>query len=190
MHAERSVQLHHLGDGVGAEDFRRVGCFQRDNTLPGSPQNGRHVGQIVFAMGVVGLQRVNMTIESVDAKNINAGVDFRKVLLVWCQRFLLDDSGDFRTGRRGAQNPAIAKGIFRARRQDGHGGLLRQMKRAQPLDGLGPDEWHVAGQHQQVCRAMDKFPQALHGMAGAQLLCLRNKMHAGRCRPACSTCCA
>ena len=53
------------------------------------------------------------------------------------------------------------------------------MELPEPLDGLRPDEGHVAREHQNVLVAGDGLARALDGVAGAELVGLLDELDAG-----------
>jgi hypothetical protein len=64
------------------------------------------------------------------------------------------------------------------------------VKLPEPLDGLRPDERHVAREHQNVLVAGDGLARALDGVAGAALLGLLDETNAGGGHRGLDTCSA
>ena len=112
------------------------------------------------------------------AEDVDAGVDFRNVLLVWGQGFLFDDGFDFRRIDRMAHDAAVAGGIVGNGGQNSHGCLLRPMKLPKGFDGFRANERHIAGENENVFVACYGFASALHGVARAALLRLVDKANA------------
>ncbi len=93
--AHGGVEVHHLGDGVGAEDFVDAVGFDGDDALAFGDEHGGDVGEVELAVGVVGVEGVEFGEEGCGLEAVDAGVDLGCVELVGREGFLFDDGGDF-----------------------------------------------------------------------------------------------
>ncbi len=93
--AHGGVEVHHLGDGVGAEDLVDTVGFDGYDALAFGDEHGGDVGEVELAVGVVGVECVELGEESCGLEAVDAGVDLGCGELVGAERFLFDDGGDF-----------------------------------------------------------------------------------------------
>ena len=89
------IEVHHLGDGVGTEDLVDTMGFDGDDALAFGDEHGGDIGEVELAVGVVGVEGVELGEESCGLESVDAGVDLGCAELVGAERFLLDDGGDF-----------------------------------------------------------------------------------------------
>ncbi len=80
--AHGGVEVHHLGDGVGAEDFVDAVGFDGDDALAFGDEQGGDVGEVELAVGVVGGEGVELGEEGCGLEAVDAGVDLGCVELV------------------------------------------------------------------------------------------------------------
>ena len=74
--AHGGVEMHHLGDGVGAEDFVDGVGLDGDDALAFGDEHGGDVGEVELAVGVVGVEGVEFGEEGAGFEAVDAGVDF------------------------------------------------------------------------------------------------------------------
>jgi len=67
-HAQEAVDLHHFGAGIAAQHLGWVGGLHRNHFGLGFAKQAGHVGQVVLAMGVVGLEFADPAEKRLDAK--------------------------------------------------------------------------------------------------------------------------
>ncbi len=164
-------QLHAVVDalglvGVGGGDALHIHTVL-DRQL-------HHVGEVVFALGVVVLHLGQPALEAARLRGDEPGVDLGDRALRCAGVLLLDDAGDAAglTIFGGiAQDAAVAEGIGQHGAEHGHAVLGRRHQLAQ---GFGGDQGHVAveDQHQGAVRHFRHG--LLHSMGGAQLLLLHH----------------
>ncbi len=143
--AHGGVEVHHLGDSVGAEDFVDAVGFDGYYALAVGYEHRGYVGEVELAVGVVGVEEIEFGKELGGFEAVDAGVDLRCGKLVGSEGFLLDDGGDFGAGGCGAEYSAVTSGVGGDGGEDGHGGALGEVKVADGLNGFGTDERNVAG---------------------------------------------
>ena len=146
------VEVHHLGDGVGAEDLVDAFGLEGDDAPAVGDQHGGDVGEVELAVGVVGGEQVELGEERFGFEAVDAGVDLGRVELGGREGLLLDDGRDLGRVGLAAQDAAVAGGVGRDGGKDGHGGVLAQMQLAERGERLRADERDVAGEDQQVLR--------------------------------------
>jgi hypothetical protein len=74
--AHGGVEVHHLFDGVGAEDFvDGVGGFEGYHPLVVCYEEGGDVGEVELGVGVVGGEGIEVGEEGGGAEAVDAGVD-------------------------------------------------------------------------------------------------------------------
>ena len=100
-HAHGAVEVHHLGDGVRAEDLVDTVRLDGYHALAIGYEHRRDVGQVELAVGVVGREGIELAEESFGAEAVNAGVDFGCMGLLRLERLLLDDGRDLRASFAG-----------------------------------------------------------------------------------------
>ena len=122
--ADGGVEVHHLGDGVGAEDLVDAVGLDGDDALAVGDQHGGDVGEVELAVGVVGGEEVELAEEGRGLEAVDAGVDLAGAELLGQERFLFDDGGDLGGAGGGAEDAAVAGGVGGDGGEDGHGGLL------------------------------------------------------------------
>ncbi len=93
--AHGGVEVHHLGDGVGAEDLVDAVGLDGDDACAVGDEHGGDVGEVELAVGVVGGEEVELGEEGGGVEAVDAGVDLGRVELVGREGLLLDDGGDF-----------------------------------------------------------------------------------------------
>ena len=101
--AHGGVEVHHLGDGVGAEDFVDGVGLDGDDALAFGDEHGGDVGEVELAVGVVGVERVEFGEEGAGFEAVDAGVDLGCRELVRAEGFLFDDGDDFGSAFAGAR---------------------------------------------------------------------------------------
>ena len=94
--AEGGVEVHHLGDGVGTEDFVDVGGDGGDDALAFGDEEGGDVGEVELAGGVLVGETVEVGEEGGGLEAVDAGVDLGAGELVGGEVFLLGDGEDLR----------------------------------------------------------------------------------------------
>ena len=182
--AHGGIEVHHFGDGVGAENLVDAVGLDGDDALAVGDQHGRDVGEVELAVGVVGVEEIEPGEESFGAEAVDAGVDFGGMSLFGEQRFLLDDGGDLGAGGRCPDYTAVAGRVGRNGGEDGHGGMFAEVGFADAGDGLRTDQRDVSGEDEEVfgdgrgVLRVEGF-DLLEGVAGAALLCLEDELHAG-----------
>ncbi len=186
--AHGCVEVHHLGDGVGAEDFVDGVCLDGDDSLAFGYEHGGDVGEVELAVGVVGVEGVEFVEEGVGVEAIDAGVDLihflGRIELLGAEGLLFDDGDDFRAVCGGAKDAAVSGGVGGYRGEDGHGGVLAEVGVADGGDGFRANEGHVAGEDEKVLGEWSFIEgeegfEHLHGVAGAALLSLEDELDAG-----------
>ena len=125
VHAHGGVEVHHLGDGVRAEDFIDTVGLKRDYAEAVGDQHGGDVGEVELAVGVVGGEGIEAGEECFGLEAVDAGVDLWCAELVRLEGFLLDDGGDFGAMLAGAKYAAVAGGVRGHGGEDGHRGASR-----------------------------------------------------------------
>ena len=93
------VQVHHLGDGVGAQHLVHAPGLQGHDALAVGDQQGGNVRQVELAVGVVGGEQVELAEERRGLEAVDAGVDLAGGELGGRERLLLDDGDAPRAGR-------------------------------------------------------------------------------------------
>ena len=178
--AHGRIQVHHLGDGVGAQHLVHALGLQGHDALAVGHQQGCHVRQVELAVRVIGAEQVELAEERLSLEAIDPGVDLARGKLGRRQRLLLDDGKHIGLACGEAQDAAVAGGILGDRGQDGHRRPLFQVQLAERRERLGADQRNVARENQQVLRkrrAGELQPglEHMHGVAGAALVWLRDK---------------
>jgi hypothetical protein len=182
--AHGRIEVHHLGDGVGAEDFVDGVSFDGDDAFAFGDEHGGDVGEVELAVGIVGVEGVELVKESAGFEAVNAGVDLGGVELLGTKGFLFDDGDDVGIVGREAEDAAVAGGISRYGSEDGHGCLLGEMGVADGGDSFGADERDVAGENEEILGERgfvesEERLEHLHGVAGAALFGLRDELDTG-----------
>ena len=95
--------------------------MHREHPFLCAPQHSRHVGEVVLAMRIVGLEFLNVSEKCLDGKCVEAGVDLADLPLRRRAGFLLHDRLHVVTLCPGAENASISRGIFKMRAQESHG---------------------------------------------------------------------
>ena len=178
------VEVHHLGDGVGAQHLVHARGLERDDALAVGHQQGCDVRQVELAVRVVGGDQVELAEQRRGLEAVDSGVDLGRGELVWAEGFLLDDRRDLGRTRGAAQDATVAGWVRGNSSEDGHCGVLEQMLFTERGERLRADHRNVARENKQVLwkrRAGDLQPslEHLHGVAGAALVWLRDKRDTG-----------
>ena len=180
--AHGCVEVHHLGDGVGAEDLVDVGGDGGDDALVLGDEQGGDVSEVELGVGVVGGEGIEVGEESGGFEAVDAGVDFGEMELGGGEIFLFDDCCDGGIPLAGVEDAAVAGGIGGDGCQDGHGGVLGEVEGAERGEGGGLDEGDVAREDEEVFGwggAGEVGFELLEGVAGAALLGLEDELDAG-----------
>lgn len=184
--AQAGVEVHHFRDGVGAEDFVDGISGDGDDAFFIVDHHGRDVREIELAGGVGVLQAAEAVKELLRIEGVDAAVDLAQALgcgeHVIRERLLFDDARDIIGAILLAQDAAVACGVVRDGREDGHGSVFAQMRVAQLCDGLRADERDVAGEDEKIfwrCDFVGMKPllYALESVAGAKLFGLEDEAH-------------
>ena len=136
--AHGGVEVHHLLDGVGAEDLvDGAGGLEGDDAFAVGDEQGGDVGEVELAVGVVGGEGVEVGEEGGGAEAVDAGVDLGCGELGGGEGFLLDDGCDVGRAGSGSEDAAVAGGVGWDGGEDGHGRVLGEVEGAEVLEGLG-----------------------------------------------------
>ena len=174
------VEVHHLGDGVGAQHLVHAAGLERDDALAVGHQQRGDVRQIELAVGVVGGEQVELAEERRSLEAVDSGVDLRRGELGGRERLLFDDGEHLGLARGEAQDASIASGVLGDRGEDGHRRALFQVQLAERGERFGADQRNVARENEEMVRkrrAGELQPglEHLHGVAGSALVWLRDK---------------
>ena len=110
-------------------------------------QQAGHVCEDHLPVGVLGGEFVQIRQQWRCPEGVDTGVDLADAQLFWCERLLLDDSVYFSRHRRKPYDAPVAGGVGGSGGQDSHRRLLGLVELPKLLNGLGPDEGHVAREH-------------------------------------------
>jgi len=182
--AHRSVEVHHLSDGVSSEDLVDVLSLDRDDSLAFGDEKGSNVGEIELSAGVLVGEAIEVGKKCFGLEAIDSGVDLRSRKLIGLKIFLLNDGCDFGRTFALAEDAAVAGGVGWNCGEDGHRCVLLQVEGAEGLQGLRADERHVAGEDQQVFGwdlpgEGEVLLEHLERMARAALFALHDEVDAG-----------
>ena len=135
------IEMHHLGDGVGAEDFVDTIGLDGNDTAAVFDQHGGDVREVVLSVSIVSGEQVELAEEGFGFEAVDARVDFGRVQLIGPERFLLDDGIDVRLVRQGYAGRGRSRGgSDQDGGEDGHCGVLAEVQIAEGGDA-SPDEW-------------------------------------------------
>src|SRR6185437_6373019 len=107
-HAYGLIKVHHLGVGIGAEDFIDALSLMRNHAQPVGDEHGGDVRKVELSVGVVGREAVEAREEFFGLEAIDARVDLAGIALIGLKRLVLDDCGYFREIERHTQHAAVA----------------------------------------------------------------------------------
>ena len=177
--AENAVHFAELGAGVAPEYFLRVRGHLSQHRIALLREHGDDVGQVEFAVRVVGLEARERGPQFVEREAIHARVNFVDGSLLFAELRFLDDGGDGASGL--PQNTAVAGGVLDDGGQNGGRGVavaVRLQKRAQRSRA---DERGVSRQHQHVLDAVaDGAARHQQGVSRAMLRLLQDCLDAQR----------
>ncbi len=157
--------------------MRFVGIDHADSLDPAARagQQSDDVGQVVFALIVVGLHLIERAPQPAAVEAVDAGVDLGDALLVVGGIPILDDALDLPAL---SQHPAVPVRPVDHRRQNGGGGARRGVVTDQALDGLDGQERHVARQHEDgTVGGLALDARLEYSVAGAEALALLDDGH-------------
>ena len=142
---------------------------------PSELKMSNHVGEVVLALRVVGVQTLQVLEKHASIEAVGAGVDLADHLLLRAEVLLLDDAGD--RARPVAHDASVAGGVIELCGEDRQRRSIGLARCDERRDGLGPHQRRVAGEHDQ--RAIDTGQGVLgthHGVPGAELLVLPREL--------------
>ena len=129
--------------------------------------HGHDVRQIILALLIVVAKISKPVAQSVGRTGHDAGVDLAHGLFIGSGVLLLDDAADISAG---ADDAPVARRVFHVHGQDSH--LVSRRLGQEAPAGCGPQERHIAKQHQYPVGVRRIRHRLLHRMPGAELLCL------------------
>ena len=181
--AERmaGVEVHHLGDGVRAEDLVDAGATGGDDALAFGDQQRGDVGEVELAAGVLVGEALEVGEERRGFEAVDAGVDLGGVV-GGLERLLLDDGCDFGRFWLLAEDAAVAGGVggtavrmVIAARSARWNSMSARMVSGR-MSGTSPESTRrLAGG---LCRELEPGLDHLHRVAGAALLGLQDELDA------------
>lgn len=170
--AEGAVNAGEIGAGVAAESFARVGSDFSEDGFARGVEDGDGVGEIDFAMLVIGLYVGESGPEIGGGKAVDAGIDFVEFALIGSELRFLDDGGDGVTGF--AEDAAVAGRIGEDGGEDGGGGVAGFVFLEEGTKSFGADERRITREDDDVFGVSDGAFGNEHGVAGAVLGLLEN----------------
>ncbi len=176
--AEGAVDRGEIGAGVAAESFAGIGSDFGENGFAAGVEDGDGVGEINFAVFVVGFYMGERGPEFGGGEAIDAGVDFVEFALVGSELRFLDDGGDSVAGF--AEDAAVAGGIGEDGGEDGGGGVAGFVFLEEGAKSFGANERRVTGKNDDVLGVADGALGNEQGVAGAVLRLLQNDFRAER----------
>ncbi len=163
---QRAVDTQHLGfvSGHCMNHRHAVGNRHRDD-----------IGQVILALAIVVGQPRQPLLQLGGRRRHHAGIHLAELPLRLAGVLVFDDAGDLAI--RIADDPAVAGrvGEFDGQQRQSFAGTCRQ----QSLGGRAFDQRHIAIQDQRRPSVMQQRHRLLHGMAGAVLWHLADKLDAG-----------
>ncbi len=179
--AEDAVDLGELGAIVDAERLRGVIDPHGFDGVAGAMQDGRHIGEVIFARGIVGLDLADVLPEEAGAKAVDAHVGFLDGELFGRAGLLLHHVEHVAAAI--AEHAAVAVGIFHHGAEQDAGGGAFSCLRDQAAQGVGAEQRAIAVEHHQVAiQAGERLASDQDGVASALLLGLLDKADSRRGR--------
>ena len=124
-----------------------------------------HVRQVIFALGIVVIQRIQPATQARGRCGKKTGIDFVDSLLFRTGIFFFHNAADAAIGM--VQDTTITGGIIQLGRQQGRHPLRRQL--VQWLQRLFANQRDIAIHHQYRVFIRDSRHRLGHGMSGTQL---------------------
>ena len=138
-----------LGAVVDAVGLVGVGGDDAHDPVPGLGQHLHDVGEVVLALGVVGLHHAQRRRQQAAPEAEDAGVDLVDLELVGRGVAVLDDAGDAVVLAH-PHDAAVAGGVVEPGGEDRAGGVGAAVLAHQRGDRVGPQQRRVAREHQHV----------------------------------------
>lgn len=170
--AEGAVDAGEIGAGVAAESFAGIGSNFGEDGFTAGVEYGDGVGEIDFAMLVVGLYVGERGPEFGGCETVHAGVDFVEFALVGSKLRFLDDGGDRVAGF--AEDAAVTRGIGEDSGEDGGGGVAGFVFLEESAKSFRADERGVARENDNVFGVADGGFRNQQGVASTVLRLLQD----------------
>ena len=167
-----SAHCRELGAAVDAANLVGIRDGDGFDDAPSLAENRHEVGQIVFALGVVGGDGSHGVEEALEREGVNAGIDLVDVALRRAGVALLDDTCN---PLAGSDDSAVAVRVGHDRGDDrGRGARLSVMIR-QILQGLRREQRHVAREEDQGAGRTAERRRCRQRMRGPELWLLHHE---------------
>ncbi len=179
--AQDLAQPGELGAVVARQDLGRVVAGDRADGAPGLAGEFEDVGEVLLALVVGGGDLPELLAQDGGVEGVGAGVDLADGELLGVGVAVLDVAQDRAVGV--ADDAAEAGGVVDDGGQDGGGvaGLLVGLH--EPPQGVGAQQRGVAaGDDDRALEVGDGFEGDAHGVPGAQLLGLEDRLDVGGVR--------
>ena len=157
------VEMHHFGDGVGAEDLVDAAGLEGNHAAAVGDQHRGDVGEVELTVSVVGGEPIELLEKRLGFEAVDTGVDLGGGELRRRERLLLDDRCHFGRSGSGAEDAAVTGGILRDGGEDGHGCALGEVQVAERRERFRLYERDIAGEHEEMLR--DWKPRGLQPLA-------------------------
>ena len=151
--AEGAVDAGEIGAGVAAESFARVGGDFGEDGFAAGVEEGDGVGEIDFAVFVVGFYVGERGPEFGGGEAIDAGINFVEFALIGSELGFLDDGGDGVAGF--TEDAAVARGIGEDGGEDSGGGVAGFVFLEKGAKSFRANERGVTGKNDDVLGVAD-----------------------------------
>ena len=147
--------------------------------MPGAYQNLDHIGQVIFARGVVGLELANVFPEQIGAETVDADVAFPNSQLLGRAGLLLDDGKHVAASV--ANHAAIACGVVEFRGHKRSGSIRMALMLHQRLEQRCGDLRAIAViDYEQAAQAFERLAPGHERVSGTFLFGLLDEADAAR----------
>src|SRR5690606_10327803 len=154
---------------VGAHDLQLIAGLHHADLYRLADRQLNHIGEVVFALGVVVRQPGQPGLDAAARPQHDAGIALPDLALFRTGILLFDDGLHLPLGV--AQDAPVAGGI--AQQHGEHAEAVHRSLLDQRLEGLHRQQRHITIEHQHLIGAIDVRQGLGHRMAGAQLLALQ-----------------
>ena len=177
--AQNAVGIGQFHAVVDAQNLAGIGRSQRCHAYIRADQDRDHVGEVVFAGGIVGPNPVDVIPERRGFEAVDSGIDFAHGKLRGGAGFMFDNFAN--AAIRAADNSSVAGRIRHFGGEQSCAGGIVALQRGQFFERLGADQGAIAHQNDQPAAEVRQLLFAAHdGVSGTQLPGLMNGADAGR----------
>ena len=178
--AEDAIDIGEVNSRVASENLAGVGGDSRQYAFVAFAEVRDRVGEIKLAMRIFGAQSVENWPELCEREAIDARIYFANGALLRSGAFFLDDGDN--AAFAVADDPAVAGWVIDFRGENGGGGFAAAVRVKQCGESVGSEKGGVAWKNDdQFCTAANGAARDLHGMPGAALGLLQDRLRTQGC---------